>query len=155
MALILNIETATDICSISLSKGQDIIGIKKATEAYQHASKITLLISACFEGTNYKLNDLDAIAISKGPGSYTALRIGTATAKGICYTLQKPLIAVDSLQALALATMDIDDQKALYIPMIDARRMEVYTAIFDNQNQEIIAPHAAVITDVHFLRIFK
>jgi len=135
LARILHIETTTDICSICISQDEHLIALQEITEFAEHASKITLLIEACLQEANLNLKDLDAVAVSQGPGSYTALRIGVSTAKGICYALNKPLIAVDTLQALALATFKTEQKDALYCPMIDARRMEVYSAIFDKNNQ--------------------
>lgn len=155
MPLILNVETATDICSICLSKGENIIAFQETEQAYEHASKITLLIDACLKSAKLQLSDLDAVAISKGPGSYTALRIGTATAKGICYALKKPLIIVDTLQALALASLKQEQKKAIYAPMIDARRMEVYIALFDENNTPITAPKSEIITTNSFSKYLQ
>jgi len=150
MALILNIETATEICSICISKGTDILAIKESRDAYSHAGQITLLINACLEAANYKLSDLEAVAVSSGPGSYTALRVGAATAKGICYALNKPLIAVDTLQSIALATYHKKKKQALYCPMIDARRMEVYSAFFAEKGEAENEPSAIVIDENAF-----
>ncbi|MCB0578633.1 MAG: tRNA (adenosine(37)-N6)-threonylcarbamoyltransferase complex dimerization subunit type 1 TsaB [Phaeodactylibacter sp.] len=145
MPLILLIETATDICSIGLSRGSRLLSIHQAEAGYQHAGQITLLISRCLEEAGASLAGLDAVALSSGPGSYTSLRVGAATAKGICYSLDKPLIVVDTLQALALAALRQEREEALYYPMIDARRMEVYTAGFDASNEQIAPPQALVI----------
>ncbi len=111
-----------------------MLSLRESAGAYDHASQITLLIEAAAREVGIKLPELDALAVSRGPGSYTGLRIGISTAKGICYALDKPLIAVDTLQALALASQHVEDQEMLYCPMIDARRMEVYAAIFDQNN---------------------
>lgn len=135
MALLLHIETATDICSICISQNEEILALQEITQFSDHASRITLLLETCLQQAKISLKDLDAVAVSQGPGSYTALRIGISTAKGVCYALDKPLIAVDTLQALALATFQLEQKDALYCPMIDARRMEVYGAIFDKNNQ--------------------
>ncbi len=136
MPLILNIETATDVCSIALSKGEKILSLQESPEGYQHASQITLLIEKCMKQAGQVLSDLDAVALSTGPGSYTALRVGTSTAKGICYALNKPLITVDTLQSLAFASSsELVLENLLLCPMIDARRMEVYTALFNSQVQ--------------------
>jgi tRNA threonylcarbamoyladenosine biosynthesis protein TsaB len=130
MSLILNIESATDICSIAISRDNELLGSKELV-GNLHAEKMTLLINECLAACNIRLNDLDAIAISNGPGSYTSLRIGASTAKGLCYALDLPLIAIDTLETLALAAFnEIGDKEALYCPMIDARRMEVYTATY-------------------------
>lgn len=145
MSLILNIETATEVCSVCLSQGTEVLALRETSEAYQHAAQLTLLIESCLEEAQHRLSDLDAVAVSQGPGSYTALRVGTSTAKGICYALQKPLLAIDTLQALAYASREESDQEALYVPMIDARRMEVYTAVFDAEGQRVQATEARVI----------
>lgn len=137
LPIILHIETATDLCSIGVSRGEELLALEEITQFSDHASKITLLITTCLQQAQLSLKDLDAVAVSRGPGSYTSLRIGISTAKGICYALDKPLIAVDTLQALALATAQSEQKEALYCPMIDARRMEVYAAIFDKNNQII------------------
>ncbi len=143
MALFLLIETATDICSIGISDGTRLLALRESDAFHEHAARITGMIVACAEEAKVPLSALDAVAVSTGPGSYTGLRIGVSTAKGICYALQKPLIAVDTLQALALATAHVEKRPALYCPMIDARRMEVYAAIFDADNR-LIQPAAAL-----------
>ena len=145
MALILQIETATDVCSVCLSKGPDIIAIQELTNFSDHAAQITLMIEACFREASMSLSQIDAVAISQGPGSYTALRIGISTAKGICYALSKPLIAVDTLLSLALAAYALEQKNALYCPMIDARRMDVYAALFDVKGNQVQAPAALTV----------
>jgi tRNA threonylcarbamoyladenosine biosynthesis protein TsaB len=131
MSLILNIESATDICSINISRDGVIIAEREIV-GNSHAEKMTLLIQECLEMGQIKISDLDAVAISNGPGSYTSLRIGASTAKGICYALDIPLIAVDTLESLARAAFaEVGDEAALYCPMIDARRMEVYAAVYE------------------------
>ncbi|TXB63008.1 tRNA (adenosine(37)-N6)-threonylcarbamoyltransferase complex dimerization subunit type 1 TsaB [Phaeodactylibacter luteus] len=134
MARILLLETATDTCSVALGDGLQVIARKDASAPRQHAAEITLLIDACLKEAGWQLPELDAVALSSGPGSYTSLRVGTSVAKGICYALDKPMIAVDTLQALALASLQAEREEGVYFPMIDARRMEVYTAPFDAQN---------------------
>jgi len=140
MPLILNIETSSDICSVSLSKGGNSISIKESKENNSHSKLLTILIEEILFENNFKINDVDTIAVSEGPGSYTGLRIGVSTAKGICYALNKPLIAVNTLQSLAinifenshLKQLPKNEKKNILIcPMIDARRMEVYTGFFD------------------------
>ena len=130
MAIILNIETATDIGSVCISKGEKILATKDGSSTFSHAKETTLMIEACLVEAGMTMQDLDAIAISSGPGSYTSLRIGTSIAKGICYALDKPLIAVNTLESLAFAATKIE-RGTIYAPMIDARRMEVYTAFYD------------------------
>lgn len=155
--ILLHIESSTDICSIAVSRGEEVIGFSETREAYQHASQMTLLIDAAMEKAEVSLADLSAVSVSLGPGSYTSLRVGFSTAKGICYALDKPLITVPSLQALAggmaLAGQHLNNDEApdlLFVPMIDARRMEVYRAIYDQQWQIMEQP-AAVVIDTHVL----
>lgn len=129
MALILNIETSTTNCSISLSKDEEILVLLEDNNSnYSHAEKLHLFIKNSFETSGISKNAIDAIAVSKGPGSYTGLRIGVSTAKGLCYALDKPLISVSTLEALA---HQVKINEGLIIPMLDARRMEVYSAIYN------------------------
>ncbi len=155
LAHLLHIETTTDICSIGISQDEQLLALQEITEFAEHASKITLLIETCLQEAKMLMQDLDAVSVSQGPGSYTALRIGVSTAKGICYALNKPLIAVDTLQALALATFKTEQKDALYCPMIDARRMEVYCAIYDTTNQLIHEAAALKIEGDTFDSYFK
>jgi tRNA threonylcarbamoyladenosine biosynthesis protein TsaB len=128
LSYILNIETATKNCSVALAKdGKTILCKEIAEEGYSHAERLHVFIEEIIKETGITLQDLSAIAVSQGPGSYTGLRIGVSAAKGLCYALDIPLIAVDTLQALA---SQVTISSGLIIPMIDARRMEVYSAIF-------------------------
>jgi len=154
MALILNIETATDICSIALGLDGKLLQLTEAQETFTHAEEITLLVQQSLKEAGKTLQDLDAVAITSGPGSYTALRIGTSTAKGICYALNKPLIAVNTLQALAQAAKGINPSGDFYVPMIDARRMEVYSAIYDNQLKTVGKTVAEVINENSYEKYF-
>jgi tRNA threonylcarbamoyladenosine biosynthesis protein TsaB len=138
MALILNIETATKVCSVAIGEGGKVIAEAEMRGQQSHAGNLTLLIEQCLKVIGRTMQDLDAIAVSHGPGSYTGLRIGLSTAKGICYALEKPLITVKTLAALASVTAArFSDENAVYCPMIDARRMEVYTAIFDENGKQL------------------
>ncbi len=135
MAIILNIETSTQVCSVALAQDGKLLALREAAEANVHAKMLTTFVEECLQEAQYKLSDIDAVAISQGPGSYTGLRIGLSTAKGLCYALDKPLIAVDTLQAmacLAAAHTNHTDDNLWYMPMIDARRMEVYTAAYNS-----------------------
>ena len=140
MGYILNIETATKNCSVALAKEGEIILCKEiAEEGYSHAERLHVFIEEIIKEAGISLNDLSAIAVSQGPGSYTGLRIGVSAAKGLCFALEIPLIAVDTLQVLALQVNVAD---GLIVPMIDARRMEVYSAIFSpkfDKKREILA----------------
>jgi tRNA threonylcarbamoyladenosine biosynthesis protein TsaB len=138
MALILSLETSTKVCSVCLSNNEEIIAKKELFEANSHATHLTVFIQDLFsELSKYSLKDIDAIAVSSGPGSYTGLRIGVSVAKGLCYALKKPLIAITSLEALVYAAFNNEElmnkinSNTLFCPMIDARRMEVYTTLFD------------------------
>ncbi len=150
MAKILLIETATDVCSVAVGDGPELLSIRQAAVGRQHAAQITLLIQAVLEQARLVLPELDAVAISSGPGSYTSLRVGASAAKGICYTLDKPLIAVDTLQSLALASLQKEREEGLYQPMIDARRMEVYTARFDAANERLAEPAPLIVGEGTF-----
>jgi tRNA threonylcarbamoyladenosine biosynthesis protein TsaB len=132
MPLILSIETSTKVCSVALHRGQTLLASSEILIERSHSKFITLLIDNLFSHSGEKMADLDAVAVSKGPGSYTGLRIGVSTAKGICYALEKPLISIDTLASMAFAVNRFNIQKALLCPMIDARRMEVYCAIYDS-----------------------
>ena len=140
MSYILNIETATKNCSVALAKdGKTILCKEIAEEGYSHAERLHVFIEAIIEEAGIALQDLSAIAVSQGPGSYTGLRIGVSAAKGLCYALDIPLIAVDTLQALAA---QVTISSGLIIPMIDARRMEVYSAVFSptlEKKREVLA----------------
>jgi tRNA threonylcarbamoyladenosine biosynthesis protein TsaB len=140
LGYILNIETATKNCSVALAKeGKTIICKEIAEEGYSHAERLHVFIEAIIKEAGIALKDLSAIAVSQGPGSYTGLRIGVSAAKGLCYALDIPLIAVDTLQALA---SQVTISSGLIIPMIDARRMEVYSAIFSptlEKKREVLA----------------
>ena len=145
MALILHIETATKSCSVALAQNDEFITCKEeVNENYSHAEKLNTFIAALFQDQNINLQNLDAIAVSKGPGSYTGLRIGVSTAKGLCYALDKPLISISTLRAMAYGIAQ-KESADLYCPMIDARRMEVYSAFYDDKNNEIRAVNADII----------
>lgn len=152
--LLLNIETSTDICSVGIAKGTSLLALKESSEAYSHSKEITLLIEACASAAGIRLQDLDAVAISAGPGSYTALRVGASVAKGICYALDKPMIAIDTLKALAYAAKQVEPEANVYIPMIDARRMEVYAAIFDQDLNRLEETNNVILDEQSFAEQF-
>ncbi|MGB1217029.1 MAG: tRNA (adenosine(37)-N6)-threonylcarbamoyltransferase complex dimerization subunit type 1 TsaB [Saprospiraceae bacterium] len=157
MPYILSIETSTQICSVALSQAEKVISLQEIEQKNAHAAHITLLIERCMEEAALSLSALDAVAVSMGPGSYTGLRIGLSTAKGICYALDKPLIAVDTLQSLGKALADVDGNRedTLYCPMIDARRMEVYTTFYDSKAKEVSQKEALVLEDGIFGKLFE
>ena len=135
MALILCIESATRSCSVALAKDGNLFDFKEeVNEKYSHSEQLTLFIESLLQQRGIVFSDLDAIAVSKGPGSFTGLRIGVSTAKGLCYALDKPLISIFTLEAMA-SGMQKKFPNKVYCPMIDARRMEVYTAIFQAGKQ--------------------
>jgi len=145
LSYILNIETATKNCSVALAKNGDTILCKEIAEAgYSHAEKLHVFIEEILKETGVAVHELKAIAVSKGPGSYTGLRIGVSTAKGLCYALGIPLISVDTLQAMA---KQVAVETGLIVPMIDARRMEVYSAVFDANHTKIMEVQAEVLTE--------
>ena len=157
MALILQIETAIASCSIALSLNAKVIACKEQHERNIHASHITLFIKEVIEGAGKLLTDIDAVAVSMGPGSYTGLRIGTSAAKGLCYALDIPLIAVNTLQSMAagIISSGLFPSHNLYCPMIDARRMEVYTAIYDQQLNEKLSTRAEILQKDSFIEFLK
>ncbi len=153
MALILSIETSTKVCSVCLSENDNIIIKKELFEANSHATHLTVFIQDLFNDIKeYKISDIDAVAVSSGPGSYTGLRIGVSVAKGICYALGKPLIAITSLEALAYAAIDNENLKenTLICPMIDARRMEVYTTLYNAKFEKVKEISAEIIDENSF-----
>lgn len=144
MTYILNIETATKNCSVSLAKnGETILCKEIAEQGYSHAEKLHVFIEEIVKEANVNFSEIKAVAVSKGPGSYTGLRIGVSAAKGLCYALQIPLISIDTMQVLAKKAV-VD---GLIVPMIDARRMEVYSAIFDKNYNKIKDVEAEILTE--------
>lgn len=142
MPLILSIETGTEVCSVALAKDKQLLAIEESDKGMEHGKLLSPFIEKVLSEQGFTTDQLDAVAVSEGPGSYTGLRIGVATAKGICYGANKPLIAVNSLQSLAMLAVEQLPNVDLLCPMIDARRMEVYTALFDtngNFKSEITA----------------
>lgn len=154
--MILHIETSTRVCSVGISTEGRLQGLKEdKSQNYSHSSVLTVFIEELIGESGRKLKDLDAVAVSQGPGSYTGLRIGVSAAKGICYALDIPLIAVDTLQALAVHGKELlsGDEKTrqlihpdtIFCPMIDARRMEVYFNLFDSRMQALQQTQASII----------
>lgn len=148
MALILNIETATKNCSVALAKNGKVISMREVSDqGYSHAEKLHVFIDEVIKESGKKLSELDAIAVSQGPGSYTGLRIGVSAAKGLCYALGKPLIALETLEVLA---RQAKVEQGLIIPMLDARRMEVYSAVFDTSYKVVRGIEAQIIEEDAF-----
>jgi len=145
---ILNIETATTNCSVSISKDGKTIVLKEDNDkSYSHAERLHVYIDHALKEAGITAEDLNAIAISKGPGSYTGLRIGVSAAKGLCFALDKPLIAVPTLEALA---HQVKLDRGVVISMLDARRMEVYSAIYDSNYKEIRETQAQILDENAF-----
>lgn len=148
MIRILNIETATKVCSVNIAANGKIIAERETNGIFNHAEKLAVFIQELLAETKMEANELDAIAVSEGPGSYTGLRIGVSTAKGICFGIQKPLIAISTLASIAhnfLEHHSVEDGH-LICPMIDARRMEVYTTFY-NSKLEVIKEVSPLILD--------
>ncbi|MFP5079886.1 tRNA (adenosine(37)-N6)-threonylcarbamoyltransferase complex dimerization subunit type 1 TsaB [Pedobacter sp. JCM 36344] len=152
MALILQLETATQVCSAALSQNGNTIAVKELQANNIHAGSLTLFIKEVMEVAGFSYSDLDAIAVSKGPGSYTGLRIGVSTAKGLCFALDKPLIAIGTLGMMAKGFLrDNPDFDGLICSMIDARRMEVFTSVFDCTLTVVQDVSAKIIDEQSFL----
>ncbi len=150
MPLILSIETGTEVCSIALSDGDKLLGHLESNDGMAHGRLLSPYIETLLREQNVSMANLDAVAVSEGPGSYTGLRIGVSTAKGICYGTGKPLIAVNSLQSLTMLAMQLNPQVDLLCPMIDARRMEVYTALFNTTGEPVNSTSAEIINEQSF-----
>ena len=151
MALILNLDTSAESASVSIAENGSILLHQENNVQKDHAAFLHLAIKEIAEKINIQLKDLDGIAVTEGPGSYTGLRVAMATAKGLCYTLNKPFITINTLEAMAFsAIQQINDPGYLYCPMIDARRMEVFTALYD-KNMKILLPPSAIVLSESFL----
>ena len=157
--MILQIETATASCSVALAKDGVVLGFKEVNERNLHAEVITRFIEEIISAAGFNYPDLDAIAVSCGPGSYTGLRIGISTAKGLCFALDKPLIAIETLDAMASGLISMNEygekENLLLCPMIDARRMEVYTALFTAKGIKVKPTTASIIDESSFDDLFK
>jgi len=152
MALILNIETATTVCSVALARNGVLFNIREENKGYTHSENLTAFIDEMMKESGLSYSELDAVAVSSGPGSYTGLRIGISSAKGFCLALEKPLIAVSTLKSLAAC---IPSESRLLCPMIDARRMEVYCAVYDENLAEIEAVSSKVIDENSFAELLE
>lgn len=159
MALILCIETGTDICSVGLSRDGELISLRESDEGRDHAKRVGVFVDELLRENDVAPDELDAIAVGMGPGSYTGLRIGVSFAKGMCYGLQIPLVAVGSLDALAAVAiedneagiLDVENwDDAILCPMVDARRMEVYTRLFNAKGEPVSEVKAEIVTEESF-----
>ncbi len=153
--LILNIETSTNVCSASLSCKEKIIGEKVSYENNSHSKLLADFIDKLFKESDFSPQQLDAVSVSQGPGSYTGLRIGVSTAKGLSYALNKPLIAIDTLKIMSVVALkkakELKIEDAILCPMIDARRMEVYSAFFDFDLVKTTETNNIIIDENSFL----
>ena len=149
--MILNIDTATEQASVCIARGGDVLRTIINDQQKDHAAWVQVAISTLLQQEGCTIKDVQAVAVTEGPGSYTGLRVGMATAKGLCYALQIPLITVNTLMVMANGVkmewlpLDNQSQAVFLCPMIDARRMEVFTAVYNEALQEIIAPQAMVL----------
>ena len=149
--MILHLETATKVCSVALSdKGSTIAVLEENDENYSHSEKLTVFIERILHENNVEFQQLKAICVTSGPGSYTGLRIGVSSAKGLCYGLAIPLIAVDALASIAQQMRRKYPNKKHFAPMIDARRMEVFSAIYDNQFNVVKPISADILTETTY-----
>lgn len=148
--LILSIDTSTENCSVALSKGEELLSLREECGPSIHATYLTTFIQDCLVDSSCSIQDLDAVAVSIGPGSYTGLRIGLSTAKGICYASQKPLIAVSTLESLAFAARLAHPGANAYVSMMDARRNDAYVKVFD-ANLEVLSPDSMITIDQDFI----
>ena len=156
MPYILNIHTATETAIINLTKDGEVVGTFINYYTNQHATLLHTAIRELLQTNNVSIKKLNAVGVSSGPGSYTGIRVGLATAKGLCYALDIPLITFNSLELIALsAAKFVKDPNALYCPMIDARRMEVFTAVYDYTLQELIPPSAMILDENSFADILN
>ncbi|MBR4804727.1 MAG: tRNA (adenosine(37)-N6)-threonylcarbamoyltransferase complex dimerization subunit type 1 TsaB [Bacteroidales bacterium] len=148
MPNILLLETATPVCSVAIAENDKVVASRICAEPNAHSSKLAVFVDELAKEWGRGLSSLDAVCVSSGPGSYTGLRIGVSTAKGLCYALDKPLIAVETLQGMAnLFLRQNKGFDGFVCPMIDARRMEVYTAVFDREGNRM-EPTTAEVIDV-------
>lgn len=164
MALILNIETATRLCSVALATDNNILSMRESFEDKSHAANLPLFIREVLDEQKLSVKDLDAVSTGSGPGSYTGLRIGVSTAKGLAYGAKIPLIAVSTLETMFHAALNIlkkekpeilEDNTAIFCPMIDARRMEVYMAMFDVSGNRLENDQALVIENNSFAELLN
>ena len=147
LAYLLHIESTSTVCSIAISKDAELVALKELNNGYTHAENLHVFIEQLLKETSLSSKDLNAISISSGPGSYTGLRIGFSAAKGLAYALQIPLITIDTLKALSNSVIQKTKSDALFCPMMDARRMEVYCAVYDNSFNEVLHIQALVLDE--------
>lgn len=157
MGLILTIETATEVCSIALANDGQLISLRETNKGNSHSANVAVFIDEVLKEAKKTPTDLDAVAVSKGPGSYTGLRIGVSSAKGLSYGLGIPLISIETLKAMTYGVLNnnIIDKNALFCPMIDARRMEVYSAFYNANLLQIRDVQADIIDETTYLEYLE
>lgn len=155
MSLILSLETSTKVCSIALHKENQLVSSTIIKVDKSHSKVIIPFIEGVLKFSGFTISDVDAVAVSKGPGSYTGLRIGVSTAKGLCLSIDKPLIAINTLRSMAFEINKCNFGKYLVCPMIDARRMEVYCSLFDSDNKILEETQAIVVDSNSFQDYFS
>lgn len=163
MAIILNIETSTEVCSVTLAENGRTLFHKESTEGLNHSKLLTVFIQDLFKENNIEMSAVNAVAVSKGPGSYTGLRIGVSVAKGLCYGLGLPLIGIGSIDVMGIWAANNSDEfykneqneELLFCPMIDARRMEVYTALYNSKAEQILPVSAEIIDENSYSEYLK
>ena len=154
MTHILCIETSTTVCSVCVTADDEVLAHKEINNGFSHAENLHVFIEDVLKEAKLSIKQICAIAVSKGPGSYTGLRIGVSAAKGLCYALQIPLISIDTLQSMAYTISQSKNEDALYCPMLDARRMEVYCAVYDKKLDAVL-PVNALVLDEKSIEIFN
>ncbi len=158
MAVILNIETSTDVCSVALTSEGQVLDHRENYEGQTHATLLSQYVKEMLDYARSREMKIDAISVSIGPGSYTGLRIGLSEAKGLAFGLNVPLIGVNTLQLLVVSTMFnhfVEEDKVLYVPMIDARRMEVYTAAYTAALDAVVEPQAMILDSHSFEELLE
>jgi tRNA threonylcarbamoyladenosine biosynthesis protein TsaB len=150
MSNLLVIESATDICSVALVQNGKLCGLREMLEPFKHSERLTLLIQGLIESSNIGFDQLDGIGVSSGPGSYTSLRVGSSVAKGLCFGLNIPMLSLDTLRGIAVGMQTINPYADYFIPMIDARRMEVYCKVFDRHLNEVMPVEAKILEQNSF-----
>ena len=153
--LLLSIETSIKGCSVAVHNESGLLASYELNADRSSSSMLTTLIKSAVEHAGYQLGDLDAVAVAKGPGSYTGLRVGVSTVKGLCYALDKPMIGINTLEAMSLQVSKFYPKDTLFCPMIDARRMEVYAAVYDSNNDIVQETQAIVMNETSFDSLLK
>ena len=150
MAILLHIDTATEFALVGFSKDGEVLAEQENLEQQQHAAFLQPAIQSLSKKLALRLQQIDAVVVSNGPGSYTGLRVGLASAKGICFALQKPLITLNTLEVMAHAALKAFPEANLFCPMIDARRMEVFTALYNQELDSVMPPQAMILDESSF-----